>query len=190
MSVIKLTGNQFRRFVAAWKFVRFMRQPTGNARTKLDTVPLYSFYFVVFLIIIISKIEPFSSLITHSSICRSNDRNLLMKSLKRGVNPFSRVVRQFIVHEDASVVWADRPWVLSPAFQEECEERVWNKSAKLQVPLVKFTLVFTEEMIQLLTIMSCLTLILLTWRKWWTPNNASKWQMGFNLAFKGLIQSK
>jgi len=24
------------------------------------------------------------------------------------------------------------------------------------------------------------------WRIWWTPNNASKWQMGFNLAFKGL----
>jgi hypothetical protein len=31
-----------------------------------------------------------------------------------------------------------------------------------------------------------LILILLTWRKWWTPNNASKWQMGFNSAFKGL----
>jgi len=31
-----------------------------------------------------------------------------------------------------------------------------------------------------------LTLILLTWRKWWTPNNASKWQMGFNSTFKGL----
>jgi len=31
-----------------------------------------------------------------------------------------------------------------------------------------------------------LTLILLTWRKWWTPNNASKWQMGYNSAFKGL----
>ena len=31
-----------------------------------------------------------------------------------------------------------------------------------------------------------LTLILLTWRKWWTPNNASKWQMGLNSAFKGL----
>ena len=30
-----------------------------------------------------------------------------------------------------------------------------------------------------------LTLILLTWRKW-TPNNASKWQMGFNSAFKVL----
>ena len=25
------------------------------------------------------------------------------------------------------------------------------------------------------------------WRIWWAPNNASKWQMGFNLAFKGLI---
>ena len=31
-----------------------------------------------------------------------------------------------------------------------------------------------------------LTLILLTWRIWWAPNNASKRQMGFNWAFKGL----
>ena len=30
-----------------------------------------------------------------------------------------------------------------------------------------------------------LTLILLTWRKWWA-NNASKYQMGFNSGFKGL----
>jgi hypothetical protein len=29
-----------------------------------------------------------------------------------------------------------------------------------------------------------LTLILLTWRIWWAPNNASNWQKGFNLAFK------
>jgi len=33
---------------------------------------------------------------------------------------------------------------------------------------------------------SHLTLIPLTWRIWWA-NNASKWQMGFNSAFKGLI---
>ena len=33
-----------------------------------------------------------------------------------------------------------------------------------------------------------LTLILLTWRKW-TPKNASKWQMGFNSAFK-VLRSK
>jgi len=31
-----------------------------------------------------------------------------------------------------------------------------------------------------------LTLILLTWRIWRVHNNASKWQMGFNSAFKGL----
>jgi len=31
-----------------------------------------------------------------------------------------------------------------------------------------------------------LTLILLTWRIWWAPNNASRWQMGFNSAFKVL----
>ena len=31
-----------------------------------------------------------------------------------------------------------------------------------------------------------LTLILRTWRIWWAPNYASKWQMGFNSVFKGL----
>jgi len=38
------------------------------------------------------------------------------------------------------------------------------------------------------TLIKSLTLILLTWRIWWAPNNASKWQMGFNSAFKGLIE--
>jgi hypothetical protein len=33
----------------------------------------------------------------------------------------------------------------------------------------------------------CLTLNPLTCRIWWAPNNASRWQMGFNSAFKGLI---
>jgi len=32
-----------------------------------------------------------------------------------------------------------------------------------------------------------LTLILLTWSIEWAPNNDSKWQMGFNWVFKGLI---
>jgi len=32
-----------------------------------------------------------------------------------------------------------------------------------------------------------LTLILLMWRIWWASNNASRWQMGFNSVFKGLI---
>ena len=34
--------------------------------------------------------------------------------------------------------------------------------------------------------LSKLNLILLRWRKWWAPNNASRWRMGFNSAFKGL----
>ena len=33
-----------------------------------------------------------------------------------------------------------------------------------------------------------LTLTLLTWRMWWAPNNASKWQMGFSSAFRGLMK--
>ena len=35
------------------------------------------------------------------------------------------------------------------------------------------------------TVLASLPLILLTWRIWWA-NNASRWQMGFNLVFKGL----
>jgi len=34
-----------------------------------------------------------------------------------------------------------------------------------------------------------LTRILLMWRIWWAPKNASKWQMGFNSVFKGLRTS-
>jgi len=33
-----------------------------------------------------------------------------------------------------------------------------------------------------------LTLYLLTWNIGRAPNNAGKWQMGFNLTFKGLIE--
>ena len=38
-----------------------------------------------------------------------------------------------------------------------------------------------------LHIKSDLTLVLLTGRIWLAPNNASRWQMGFNSGFKGLI---
>jgi hypothetical protein len=38
----------------------------------------------------------------------------------------------------------------------------------------------------LLFTVKALTLILLTWRIGRSPNNASKWHMGFNSAFKGL----
>jgi hypothetical protein len=44
------------------------------------------------------------------------------------------------------------------------------------------SLVFGGEKVLLV-----LTLILRMWKKWWTHNNASKWQMEFNSAFKGLI---
>ena len=37
-----------------------------------------------------------------------------------------------------------------------------------------------------LTNSTLLTLTLLTWRICWAPTSASKWQMGFNSAFKGL----
>jgi len=39
---------------------------------------------------------------------------------------------------------------------------------------------------RLVTNATSLTLTLLTWRIWWAPNNASRWQTWFNSVFKGL----
>ena len=49
---------------------------------------------------------------------------------------------------------------------------------------VKFLISYT------LRLWCILTLILLTWRIWWSSNNTSRWQMGFNSVFKGLICCK
>ena len=56
-----------------------------------------------------------------------------------------------------------------------------------QILFVPFSTRKTDMRISYGEISCCLTLILLTWRIWWAPNNASKWQMRFNLAFKGLM---
>ena len=55
----------------------------------------------------------------------------------------------------------------------------WEIRAVCSIPNVYY---------ELLIILSftLLTLILLMWRIWWAPNNASRWQMGFNSAFKVL----
>ena len=41
---------------------------------------------------------------------------------------------------------------------------------------------------QILSHLTNLTLILLMCRMWWAPNNARKWQVGFNSALKGLTK--
>jgi len=62
------------------------------------------------------------------------------------------------------------------------------------IPIRKLS---TEEACELIEVyrecslsrlLSCVKLIriLLTWRIWWAPNNASKWQRGFNSSFKWL----
>jgi len=47
---------------------------------------------------------------------------------------------------------------------------------------------FSHSHFHWLTLMT-LTLNLLTWRIWWACNNASRWQMGFNSAFRGLTHT-
>jgi hypothetical protein len=50
----------------------------------------------------------------------------------------------------------------------------------------RFISIFYAQIFWDVVRLDLLTLILLTWRIWWSPNNASKWQMEFNSAFKGL----
>ena len=49
---------------------------------------------------------------------------------------------------------------------------------------------FNHPLINIIRYTCCvidLTLNPLTWKMWWAPNNAIRWQTGFNSAFKGLI---
>jgi hypothetical protein len=62
----------------------------------------------------------------------------------------------------------------------------------IRLPLGRFSWYFILKYFQksVEKIQVLLTLILLMWRIWWAPNNASKWQMGFNSTFKGLKSNK
>ena len=52
---------------------------------------------------------------------------------------------------------------------------------------LSFSYIFSRREVKVnWTLNNTLTLILLTWRIWWAPINASRWQMGFNSTFKGL----
>jgi hypothetical protein len=60
-----------------------------------------------------------------------------------------------------------------------------NRDKKTVLPLA--SLAITKEINGWISVpFSILTLILLTWKIWCAPNNASKWQMVFNSEFKGL----
>jgi hypothetical protein len=79
---------------------------------------------------------------------------------------------------------------LSPS---ECPDRLW---ASL-IPLFKWCWGLLwgakqagHESIAHRHLLPTLTLILLTWRIWWAPNNANKWQMGFNSTFKRLKRNR
>ena len=64
---------------------------------------------------------------------------------------------------------------------------VWSRNIKNGCSMYIYIYIYIYDISSLRV--NDLTLILLTRRKWWAPNNASKQQMGFNSAFKGLISS-
>ena len=59
---------------------------------------------------------------------------------------------------------------------------VWSRNIKNGCSIYIYIYIYDISRLKV----NNLTLILLTWRKWWAPNNASKYQMGFNSGFKGL----
>jgi len=61
---------------------------------------------------------------------------------------------------------------------------VWSRNIKNGCSIYIYIYIYIDDIRSLR--INDLTLILLTWRKWWAPNNASKQLMGFNSSFKGL----
>jgi len=85
-------------------------------------------------------------------------------------------------------------YVATQQYEYSCEDNVaggwisvWHSLSQLWCwhwPILIFD---DTSHITLKLHMCILTLILPMWRIGWALNNASRWQMGFNLAFKGLI---
>ena len=71
------------------------------------------------------------------------------------------------------------------------KKATWVAETCLWLPCNKFTFIHSSAFVGVFRIFflfrNSLTRILLTWRIWWASNNASRWQMGFNSAFKGLM---
>jgi len=78
----------------------------------------------------------------------------------------------------AFVVW----WLVNDELEGSWSGPSWTKKSTIQ------ECAYYDENPASIAGVSALTLTLLTWRIWWAPSNVSKWQMGFNMAFKGLIR--
>jgi len=73
-----------------------------------------------------------------------------------------------------------------------CNEYIWDRMISWKISTGLLYAIFGNISLGLWmgrrdveAVVAYLTLVLLTWRIWWA-NNASKWQTGFNSAFKGL----
>jgi len=111
------------------------------------------------------------------------DRPLSSLSGKFPTQTWQRPVTTCVYKPDAvNTVWSSRWWAVCRSKHVEPSVNVGIINSITRLHLVGsfywFILRCTDPWI--------LTLILLTWRIWWSPNNASRWQMGFNSAFKGL----
>ena len=121
-------------------------------------------------IIIFSRILFFNNTLrpplSPSSVCPI----VKIKSSSKRFLPY--VVLQLFVHWWCTVMKVSR-------VAETCSWRLTNviEHVYVQVRLLVYRTSVTTGI---------LTLTLLTWRIWWAPNNASRWQMLFNSAFKGL----
>jgi hypothetical protein len=89
------------------------------------------------------------------------------------------------------------PLCCLPSVSDKCAsfgefQHLWcrNVCSAILFQISKFFILLGWEYRVTCEMWACLflisTLILLTWSIGWAPNNASKWQMGFNSTFKGL----
>jgi hypothetical protein len=86
------------------------------------------------------------------------------------------------------ILWIFREHFIMWIFREHFILWIFREHFILSIFREHFTLWILPKAVQRIKVW--LTPILLTWRIWWAPNNASRWQMGFNWAFKGLKSDK
>ena len=87
-----------------------------------------------------------------------------------------RLINPYPANVENKVSYNASKWQMGFNLAFKGLNKLWINKINIVLPVSK------RDVVQTLV----LTLILLTWSIGWAPNNASKWQMGFNWAFKVL----
>jgi len=101
---------------------------------------------------------------------------MLSSAVIASINKRKRQAMNYLISHEAF-------WTVRELYKSTVEAMYNSQKGNCTLCIVSKTYIIHRRFLDSVILLS---LSLLTSTKWWAPNNASKWRMGFNSAFKGL----